>query len=180
MLDMSDAAIATICGTLVTIVTIVIGFLKVYTDLKYNAKKTEAIRNDTSYIADKTNRLSDKADIVEKKIDANTEVTVKGSVEATKNAVVAANTAAEAKSATVQVAEDLKKKLNGGIDDAINKAVEPIHKQLREHGIRIEELNTYVHERNHDILNALQTLANKTEVILTQINKNGKDQVGTK
>lgn len=74
----------------------------------------------------------------------------------------------------------ISKKLNGGIDTAIKDGIAPVEKLLKEHAEadesnlktinqKFEELTNYVHKRNHDVLNALQTQNNKLETLLEMV-----------
>lgn len=152
---MSDAAIASIVTGLVTVTTLVVGFLTLWLKLKYDEEKK-----------DKTDAA------ISKKIDDNTHVTMIGTTEAAKNAGIAALTADEAKQATVAIAENINKKLNGGIDSAVADAIEPVHKMLKEHSEKIDNLEKYVHERNHDLLGVIQAQSNKLTMILNKLNEN--------
>lgn len=118
----------------------------------------------------------------ERKIDHNTEITVKGTTESANIAKTAANTAAETKKATEDMAKDVSKKLNGGLDSAISAGVEPLHTALNTHmeqdkndlnevKSKLDEMTNYVHLRNHDTLNVLNQLNLKVEVIVKMIEK---------
>lgn len=65
---MSDAAVATIVGGLVTMLGMVIGFLKLWVDIRYGNKKAEDA-------AVKAGEAATKAGEVEDKLDANTAIT---------------------------------------------------------------------------------------------------------
>lgn len=86
---MSDSAVATIVTGLVTMVTLVVGFLTLWVKLKYGADK------------------------VERKIDINTALTKAGTEAASTNARVAASAATKA----ADKAEALAIQMNGGLDD---------------------------------------------------------------
>ena len=86
---MSDSAIATIVTGLVTMVTLIVGFLTLWVRLKYGADK------------------------VERKIDVNTALTKAGTEEAAANAKVAASAATKA----ADKADALAIQMNGGLDD---------------------------------------------------------------
>ena len=109
---MSDAAIANIVTGLVTITTIVVGFLTMWVKLKHGAAMAE--------------EAAVKAKVVENKIDANTVLTAKttaAAVDAAKDAKIAA--------------QDLSKQMNGALDDRINRIVQqhvaPLLKAFKEH-----------------------------------------------
>lgn len=163
---MSDGAIIAIVTAIVTgvvtVTTTVVGFLILWVKLKYGVEKGE--------------ELLTKAQTVEDKVDDNTKITKEGATAATENAKVAATAAASAKVS----ADDVSRKLNGGIDAAMLEAVRPIKESLEAHTIqdardlkdvkeRFDELTKYVHDRNHDILNALQTQSNKLEIVITKL-----------
>lgn len=157
---MSDAAIASIATALVTIVTMVIGFLTLWLKLRYG--------------------VEEKAKTVEKKLDQNTQITRAGQVVATTSAQIAVEAATDVKSATEAMSRTMERKLNGGIDSAIQNTIEPMQRMMREHSAvdeknmqevnkKIEELNTYVHQRNHEILTAMQVQNNKLEIIIRKL-----------
>ena len=86
---MSDSAVATIVTGLVTMVTLVVGFLTLWVKLKYGADK------------------------VERKIDINTALTKAGTEAASTNARVAASAATKA----ADKADALAIQMNSGLDD---------------------------------------------------------------
>lgn len=98
---MSDSAIFTICGAVIQVALIVVGFLTLWVKLKYGAEKAEQI---------------------EGKIDDNTHITRTQTKAATAAAVAAA-----------KKADEVNAKLNGGVDDAIRKAIEPVSRALADH-----------------------------------------------
>lgn len=149
---MSDAAIANIVTGLVTITVTIVGFLTLWIKLKYGVKKTEDVEA--------------KAITVEEKLDANTIITKAASEAAVKSAVTAARSATESKEATAAIAA----KLNGGVDAAIEAAVAPLHRRIDEHMGKLKELTDYVHQRNHDMMTALQIHANRLETVILKIN----------
>lgn len=157
---MSDAAITTIVSGAVTVTLALIGFWKLKTELRHGVAKTEEVASQTR--------------AVERKIDDNTTITVSGNQMAASNAAAAANVASAAKTAVDHLDQKLEKKLNGGIDAAVAQAVEPVHAVLREHTARIEELNRYVHQRNHDLLGALQTQTNQIAAVLEMLKQQAK------
>ncbi len=113
-----------------------------------------------------------QAAVVEKKIDENTAVTQAGTTAASISAKDAAETAVQAKAATESMADTINKKLNGGIDSAISKAVAPVQESLDNHKIKfdaldakVEELKVYMHERNHNLLNGLDTISKRLELV---------------
>ncbi len=112
---MSDAAIASIVTGIVTVATLLIGFLTLWVKLRYGEEKT---------------------DKVEKKIDDNTVLTKAATVAAAQSAAVAVETATESRKATAEIA----KKLNGGVDSAIEHAVKPLRDAFAEHAI-VDEAN---------------------------------------
>lgn len=109
-------------------------------------------------------------------ITENTRITKHGSTVAGENA----KEAAEATKETKQAVEGINKKLNGGIDDAVMKAIKPLQvcldahvekdaKDLAEIKTKFDELFKYAHDRNHDMLNAMQTLTMQNELILEKL-----------
>lgn len=95
---MSDAAIATVATCVVTITTMIVGFLTLWVKLRYGVEKTVEANE---------------------KIEHNTDITKKASAVAVINAKEAADTAKSAKEATEQMAM----KLNGKLDDKITETV---------------------------------------------------------
>lgn len=143
---MSDAAIVSIVTGVVTVVVL---WLK----LRYGVEaKADQL---TKQVEEKTNAIATTAAAVETKIDTNTQITRAGA----SAAVVTAKSAADAAVATKVVADQINSKINGGIDGAVATAIAPIRKD-------VDELSVYVHQRNHDLLNSLQTLTNKMDLIL--------------
>lgn len=133
---MSDAAIAAIVTGLVTITTMVTGFLTLLIKLKYAQSSTEDMISD------------------------NTEITKAG----TAAAVETAKSAVEAAADTKQLAEGINKKLNGGVDSAIEAAVAPLRDKM-------EEVTQYVHKRNHEIIDVINTYSLKVDVALDDIRR---------
>ncbi len=122
-------------------------------------------------------RVPQKINEVETKIDDNTKVTKEGAAAAVENAKVAAVTATAAKTAAVEMKEEINKKLNGGMDELIASAVDPIKTMLDDHTYKIEKLDAYTHERNHNIVNALQTLTTQVATLLEFSRKQQEQQV---
>ena len=123
---------------------------------------------------------------VEDKVDANTGITKAGAASAIINAQTASNAALDAKEATEVLAENLNRKLNGGLDHAINSALEPIKRLLEDHDeerkdIRsivetlkqqVAEHTEYTHRRNHDMQNSMQAQSNNIVAILEILRRN--------
>lgn len=110
---MSDAAIANLVTGVVTIVTLIIGFLTLWIKLRYGVEH--------------------KANEIEKKVEENTAVTKESQVQAirsAKSAVVAATQAAERTDAIAQ-------QLNGKLDEKIMAIVklhlEPVYAMIKAH-----------------------------------------------
>ena len=112
---MSDSSITTIVAGVIQLAAIIGGIVTLWIKLRYSDKNTEAVATKVG-------------DEVKDKIDENTEVTKKGAKEATENAKAAADTADQAR----QAAQELGKKLNGGVDEAIEAAVRPIREALQD------------------------------------------------
>lgn len=119
---MSDAAIATLASAAITIVTMLTGFFTLWIKLKYNVKEA-------------AKEVGSKVDDVNTKVDHNTEITKQGAKEAVNNAKEAAGVAKEAKEA----AKEMSKKLNGGIDTAIEAAIKPIRDALTDIAVKFDE-----------------------------------------
>lgn len=116
---MSDAAIAAIVTGVVTVATMVVGFLTLWVKLKYGVEKAE--------------EAVTKTYAVERKIDDNTVITKAASVAALTNAKAAADNAIEAKEAS----EYISKQLNGSLEQKITAIVkthtDPITDMLKVH-----------------------------------------------
>jgi hypothetical protein len=100
------------------------------------------------------NLIKIRGEINTKKLDENTKITKDGTDAAAVNAKVAANTAAQAKIAT----EDLAGKLNGSMDSRISTIVkehlEPISVKLDDHVVQDDK-------NMKEIMNALKALHKK-------------------
>ncbi len=149
---MTDAAVATIVSGAITIAGMIVGFLTMWFKVKY------------------TNQS------VEEKVDANTRVTKEGTTEATEHAKVAA----EAANSVSMTTQSIDRKLNGGLHSAIHAAIDPVRAAMEEHKQELNEkmsvLERYVHDRNHDILNATQVLSNQMNILSEQIARREKAQ----
>lgn len=159
---MSDATIATIVSAVVTVATMVTGFLTLWVKLRYAAVDAEAAKK--------------KAEAVESKLDSNTAITKGASAAAARSAQIAIQNHEETK----RFSESMHKKLNGGLDAALEHAISPIRKELASHAQKDEKnmeeiaskfdgLEKYVHQRNHDILDALNAQALKLAVVLEKL-----------
>lgn len=151
---MSDSAITVIVAGCVQVAVLIVGFLTLWVKLRYGTEQAE--------------RAAVKAQIVEKKIDNNTILTVKGTA-------AAAETAAEVKAT-------LDKKLNGGLDAALKEAVTPVKEALESHMAKdaedmaeikdkLSEHVEYTHKRHHDILDAVGVLSNKLTALILKSEK---------
>ena len=116
---MSDAAIASIVTGLVTIVTMVVGFLTLWVKLRYSAEKAE--------------EAAVKATVVENKIDRNTVLTMAAGEAAASSAVAAVKTANESRAVAAEMTRTLDKKLNGDLDAKIQTAIQPLREMMDEH-----------------------------------------------
>lgn len=148
---MSDAAIASIVTGVVSVVLSAIGFLTLWVKLKYGADQAEQAKQ-------KAQAVEGKIDLSLEKIEVNTKVTkagIKVAARDNKEAVVAA---VDAKGATEAMAATVSKKLNGGIDDAVEKNVGPIKARLEEMAGEIADLKAYQHESKHDLRNMVNNL----------------------
>jgi Sec-independent protein translocase protein TatA len=163
---MSDAAVVTVCGAAVTIVANVVTFLILWVKLKYGTDKAKEAADKAGEAVKKAKESAEtvrtKMDSVMSKVDHNTKI------------------ATESKVTNEEMVETVKQKLNGGIDAVIATALEPIHKLVTDHKAevaeKIEMLNKYVHQRNHDILDAVNSSNLKIEVVRKML----EDQPRTK
>lgn len=147
---MSDAAIANIVTGVVTVVISVVGFLTLWIKLRYG--------------------VEEKTKTIDEKIDNNTTITM----QASSTAILNSKTAVAAAVDTTAAVDRIDRKLNGGIDAAIMQAIDPIHKALEQYKTKVEKLDAYVHQRNHDLLTALQIQNNKLESILMKLDQQQK------
>ena len=121
---MSDAAIASIVTGMVTMTTIVAGFLTIWVKMKYGAEKAEE---------------------VSKKVDNNTEITKRGIEEAGTHAAIAADAAKDAASAATHAAvktDALSEQLNGKLEAKIGEIVKGHIDGLKGH---VESVVTMFH-----------------------------------
>ena len=102
---MSDAAIATVVTGLVTIVTLICGVVTLWIKLSEN----------------------------DRKIEANTVLTMAGTTAATQNAVVAASAANQASEKADVLIEQMNGKLENRIEAIVKTHTEPIASALRAH-----------------------------------------------
>jgi hypothetical protein len=77
-----------------------------------------------------------KSRSTEKKLDENTRLTVAGTSAAASTAVIAASAAEDAKRAT----ENISDKINGDLDNRIEKAVGPLRKMVEELTVEIRDI----------------------------------------
>ena len=134
-------------------------------------------------------------------IAENTRITKHGSTVAGENAKEAKSAAQEAVAVAKEVThavdgmnQEVSKKLNGGIDDAIQKGIAPVKDILAAHTAQdakdlaevkksFEALEKYVHESNHEMDTTLQIIVNGNALILRRLaNMNGLEgpDVGAK
>src|SRR5436190_278087 len=97
----------------------VVGFLTLWVKLKYGADKVE--------------ETASKVEVVEKKLDMNTQITRAGTVEAAINAQEAVKSAIEAKDTATETREVVLAHMNGGVAQQVAEALAPIHQALAEH-----------------------------------------------
>ena len=125
---MSDAAITSIIAGLITITTMVVGFLTLWVKLRYGVKE------------------------VENKVDVNTAMTRAGTGAAAKAALAAATAASEAKTTTETIAESINKKFNGGgVELMIEAAVKPLRDALTDHVIHDDECMREIRDALSDL-----------------------------
>lgn len=184
---MSDAAIAQLVYGAITIFTMLVGFWQMRAKLKYGVEKAE--------------EAATKAKVVEKKIDANTQLTKDGTEAAAANAKEAAEavTAAAKKAEDAntekmgilkEIAEQTNGKLGQNIKEAVGEAIKPLQSQLAEHDkvcdddrtridkvitsldSRLTTIEKYAHDSKHDLNGALQTQINKLDLIVKILEKN--------
>ena len=109
---MTEGMLTAIVSGIITITTMVIGFLTLWIKLKYGV--------------DKANEAAVNAKVVEAKIDTNTAITKSAASASITNAKIAADAASKAKVAT----EDIARQLNGALDEKITNIVENQIKSL--------------------------------------------------
>lgn len=122
---MSDAAIASLVTGVVTVTTIIVGFLTLWIKIRYGVEKAEEAAVQTQ--------------IVEKKLDNNTAITKEGQ----QIAAIAVKAAAATASNAAQKAEALSQQLNGKLDTKITTVVKeyitPIVAMIKEHSTQDEK-----------------------------------------
>lgn len=96
---MSDATIVAVVSGVITVTTMIIGFLTLWVKLRYGVDKTEQI---------------------EEKVDHNTKIT------------------RDANEVAVVNSKEISKRLNGGIDSAIEVATKPLYDILTNHVLQYE------------------------------------------
>ncbi len=154
---MSDAAITSIVSGVITVTTIVVGFLAMWVKLRYGAEQAK--------------QAKEAAEVMTEKIEDNTTITRAGLKVAATDAKAAVTAVTEARAAAEQMGRHLDKKLNGGLDHTIANALDPIKKALEGHAGRIEELEKYSHERNHAMLDVLNEQSLKMDLLIETIKK---------
>ena len=116
---MSDAGIASIVTGIVTITTIIAGFLTLWIKLRYGVLKAE--------------EAATKAQVVETKIDNNTKITKEGVEAAANNAQAAADAANASAAKTDALSEQLNGKLEARITAIVKEYTEPLVVMFRVH-----------------------------------------------
>ena len=115
---MSDTAIASLVTGIVTVTTMIIGFLTLWVKLKYGVETAE--------------KVAKKTEIVEAKLDNNTVITKAGNMAAA-SAVVTATTVANAAANSIDsIASQLNGKLEDKIISIVKSHTEPILKSVDE------------------------------------------------
>lgn len=119
------------------------------------------------------------------KIDANTKITKAGIVVADKAARVAAGAATEAKEATESMAADVSKKLNGGLDHAVNSAMGPVREAIARRDDllesvvdRLKAVEEHQHRWDRDIRVAIDAQNARVEVILDILKRKYPEAAG--
>lgn len=186
---MSESAILTIVASIVTgfvtVATMVVGLFTLWIKLKYEKRtSTETILKGQQEAHEQVKQVVAQAqDSLNENVRINTEVTKAGIKVAARDNTAAVVAATDAKA----VVEVVAKKLNGGLEHAIDKAVEPIKVTLQEHQMVITELmeehaknmaevqkqfremSDYIHRRNHEILDKFSNTAYGVQAILEML-----------
>ena len=102
-------------------------------------------------------------------VDANTELTKAGTEAAASNA----KEAAVAASSVVLTTDSINKKLNGGLHSTINEAIQPELKTIQD---KFDALASYVHQRNHDVLDGMQLLSTQMTLLARKLEEKEKQQ----
>lgn len=199
---MSESAILTIVASVVTafvtVATMVVGLFTLWIKLKYEKRtSTETILKGQQDTHEQVKQVVAQAqDSVNENVRINTEVTKAGIKVAARDNTAAVVAATDAKA----VVEVVAKKLNGGLDHAIEKAVDPIKVTLQEHQMVITELmeehaknmaevqkqfkemSDYIHRRNHEIFDKFSTTAYGVQAILEMLkaNREGRKHTETR
>lgn len=162
---MSDTAIAIIVTGILNAITVIAGVVTLWIRSKYGDDRTKELTDGQTRV------LTSKID------DTTAAVQTTGTV-----AAVNAKVAASAAAAAVAETRVISGKLNGGVDSAIRNAVDPLARTLAEHAAadeanvksvedKLKHLETYMHERNHVLLTAVQAQVIKLETLLAMARK---------
>ncbi len=128
-------------------------------------------------------KIDAKSEAIQTSVDDNTKLTKQGTAAATlhaseakvaaTDAAVAASDAAVAASGAKVAAQEVSKKLNGGLDHAIATALAPIREEMKSFvtNDKMEEFMKYVHQRNHNLLDAMQAQTSKMALLLQRLDK---------
>ncbi len=131
------AIVTAIVAGVVNIAGMIIGFLTLWLKIKYGAEKAEAAVTKAEAAVVTQAALG-------KKIDDNTKITKAG----------------------VEAVSVVAKKLNGGLDEALKEATEPIKERLAQHEQKITEIAAYHHKAKHDLVGAIDAVNTKVVLLL--------------
>lgn len=148
---MSDAAVVTLVSGLVTVTTIVTGFLTLWIKIKYGVEKAQEA-------ADTANVVEGKMNAVEGKVDENTLITER--IEKQTNGPL-----------TQKVAE-LERKFNGRVSQIEDHAirVNALEVRIERVMLSIDSLSKNADSTRHEMRSLMQTMINNQALILAGMN----------
>lgn len=155
---MSDAAITAIVSGLITITTMVIGFLTLWVKLKYGADKAEEASEHAARAVVKAEEAAVKAICVEDKIDANTALTAEVKDAATKASEHAV------------ICDEEKVKMMKLITEHEGRIVS-IEAQLVAMKTSVDGVSRNIDSSRHEMRGHLQTLTNKLDLMSARMPK---------
>lgn len=131
---MSDAAVAAITAALVQMTFMIVGFLTLWAKLKYGVKEAQA---SAKIAAESATKAADKAEVVEKKLDANTVTTNEVSTKT----------------------DTIVRQTNGTMDQ--------VHMLIAQVASRVDKLEEYNRDSAHRLLDAINAVHMKVVAIAT-------------
>ena len=135
---MSDAAVTILVAGLVNVVTMVVGFLTLWVKLRYGVEKADSIAR--------------KADLVETKLDHNTQVTTQAAEEAARA------------SAHAETCDGQRAKILSSLSDH-DKRILSLEGQLAALKVSMDGVSKEITSTRHEMRGHLQTVTNKLDLL---------------